>query len=230
MTPRAFTINEPHEQALSSRTRLVRHAVGKDLAGIVTIHQKAFSNFFLTRLGGEFLRRYYALVLNYRAGIVLVSERHGILEGFACGFVEPAEFYRLMWRNRRVFVLPALSALVRQPSLAAGVVYGVQRIQISASKGLTRSCELSSIAVAPEAAGSGLGKALVQAFVAQARSMDAELVYLTTDAEGNDPANALYRQVGFQRTQRFLQRKGRWMNEYVIHYAEAGKTARWAYE
>jgi ribosomal protein S18 acetylase RimI-like enzyme len=204
--------------------------MGDDLPGIVTIHQKAFSNFFLTRLGGEVLRRYYALVLNYRAGIVLVSERSGILDGFACGFVEPAEFYRLMWRNRRNFVFPALSAMVRHPSLAAGVLYGVQRIQSSASKGPARSCELSSIAVAPEAGGNGLGKALVQAFVAQALSMAAECVYLTTDADGNDQANALYRQVGFQHTQRFLQRQGRWMNEYVIDHLEAGETIGCAHE
>ena len=202
------------------RVSSVRQATTKDLPGIVIIHQKAFSNFFLTRLGGEFLRRYYALVLNYPAGIVLVSERSGMLDGFACGFVEPPEFYRLMWSNKRIFTLPALSALIRRPSLAAGVLYGVRRIQTSASKGPARSCELSSIAVAPEAGGNGLGKALVQAFVEQARSMDAQCVYLTTDADGNEPANALYRQVGFQHTQRFLQRKGRWMNEYVMNRIE----------
>jgi ribosomal protein S18 acetylase RimI-like enzyme len=223
-------MNDRQWPIASGRTGVVRQAMGDDLPGIVTIHQKAFSNFFLTRLGGEFLRRYYALVLNYRAGIVLVSERRGILDGFACGFVEPAEFYRLMWRNRRTFVFPALSAMVRHPSLAAGVLYGVQRIQTSASKGPARSCELSSIAVAPEAGGNGLGKALVQAFVAQALSMAAECVYLTTDADGNDQANALYRQVGFQHTQRFLQRQGRWMNEYVIDHLESSETIGCAHE
>ena len=47
--------------------------------------------------------------------------------------------------------------------------------------------------------------------------MEAQCVYLTTDADGNDAANAFYRDAGFQHTRRFLQRKGRWMNEYVIH-------------
>ena len=212
------------------RTHLVRPATAEDLAGIVTIHQKAFSSFFLTRLGNEFLRRYYALVLHYRAGMVLVSERCGVLEGFVCGFVEPPEFYRLMWRNKRTFALPALSALVRHPSLASGMLYGVQRVQTSASEGPARSCELSSIAVAPEACGNGLGRALVQAFVAWASSMDAQCVYLTTDADGNEQANAMYRQVGFQHTQRFLQRKGRWMNEYVIDGLGLGESPRCVYE
>ena len=211
-------------------TQLVREATTGDLPGIIAVHQKAFSNFFLTRLGDEFLRRYYALVLNYRAGIVLVSERSGVLEGFVCGFVEPPEFYRLMWCNKRIFALPALSALLRHPSLATSMLHGVQRVQSSASKGPARSCELSSIAVAPEAGGNGLGRALVQAFVKWATSVDAQCVYLTTDADGNEPANALYRQIGFQHTQRFLQRKGRWMNEYVIDGLGASETARCGHE
>jgi ribosomal protein S18 acetylase RimI-like enzyme len=204
-----------HARIANNRAGAVREAGTSDLPGIVTIHQKAFRRFFLTRLGSDFLRLYYGLVLEYDAGIVLVSEGDGVLQGFVCGFVDPAEFYRLMWRKRRMFVLPALPALLRHPSLAANVLHGVQRIQSSASSGSARSCELSSIAVAPEAAGNGLGKTLVQAFLACAWSMNAESVYLTTDADDNDQANALYCETGFQQARRFLQRKGRWMFEYV---------------
>jgi len=203
------------------RASVVRKALPEDLPGIVTIHQKAFSHFFLTRLGSLFLHRYYALVLNYRTGIVLVSEGRGVLDGFACGFVDPAEFYGLMWRRRRDFMLPALSAMWHQPFLATKVLQGIHRIQTSASRVPVRSCELSSIAVAPEAGGNSVGKKLVQAFLAQAWSLDAQCVYLTTDADGNELANALYLKSGFQQTRRFLQRKGRWMNEYVIDRMEA---------
>lgn len=221
--PRTYP-NNPHAPKIGGHSGVVRQATAQDLAGIVNIHQKAFRHFFLTRLGGDFLRNYYGLVLQYRAGIMLVGEGPGVLEGFACGFVDPAEFYQLMWRLRRTFALPVLSALVRHPSLVTKVLYGVQRIQTSASEWPARSCELSSIAVAPEASGNGLGKALMRAFLAQARSMEAQCVYLTTDAEGNDAANAFYREVGFQHTRRFLQRKGRWMNEYVINGTEAGNS------
>ena len=206
-------LSDPHSH---NNGRNVREARTDDLSGIVTIHQKAFRQFFLTRLGAKFLRLYYGLVLDYESGIVLVGERNGSLSGFVCGFLNPAEFYRLMWRKRGSFVLPALPALIRQPSLAAKVLHGVQRIQTSAASSDPRACELSSIAVAPEVSGNGQGKALMRAFLARARSMDAECVYLTTDADGNDAVNAFYREVGFQPTRRFLQRKGRWMNEYVI--------------
>ena len=206
----------------SSGNTSIRRARMDDLTGIVTIHQKAFSRFFLTQLGAEFLRRYYGLVLNYRAGIVLVAEQNGVLDGFVCGFVDRAEFYRLMWRNKRRFALPALTALIRHPSLAARVVYGVRRIQQGAARGPAGSSELSSIAVAPEASGCGLGKVLVQAFLAKSWSMDAQRVYLTTDADGNGHANELYRQMGFQHSRRFMQCRGRWMNEYIVRREPTG--------
>ncbi len=219
-----FPLNSDHAGSEAA----VRPATAQDLPGIVNIHRKAFSHFFLTRLGSGFLTRYYQLVLNYESGIVLVSDGRNGLDGFVCGFVDPAEFYRRMWRTKRAFVVPALSAMLRQPSLAAGVLYGVHRIQESASRAPARSCELSSIAVAPEAAGSRLGKALMRAFLTEAWSMDAQYIYLTTDADGNDSANAFYRKSGFEHTRRFLQRKDRWMNEYVIDRAAAenrnGKT------
>ena len=197
---------------------MVRQATSNDLASIVTIHQKAFGNFFLTRLGSEFLRKYYTLVLNYHLGIIVVGEgRQSVLEGFACGFVDPPGFYQLMWDTKYNFVLPVVSALVRHPSLITRVLNGVQRIHASAAEWPERSCELSSIAVAPDLSGNGFGKILIRAFLAQAQSMDARCVYLTTDADGNDAVNAFYRNVGFQHTRRFLQHEGRWMNEYVIN-------------
>jgi ribosomal protein S18 acetylase RimI-like enzyme len=202
----------------------VRNATRGDLPGIVSIHQKAFSNFFLTQLGPEFLRQYYSLVLTYHAGITLVSEGQNSLKGFACGFVDPVDFYRLMWRTKLTFALPIVSALARHPSLITKVLYGVQRIHTPASEWPPRSCELSSIAVAPEATGNGAGKSLIRAFVDRAQSMDAHCVYLTTDADGNDAVNAFYRDAGFQCMRRFMQRGGRWMNEYVINSLRSGES------
>jgi glycosyltransferase involved in cell wall biosynthesis/ribosomal protein S18 acetylase RimI-like enzyme len=205
----------------SKEASAVRNATASDLPGIVAIHQRAFNQFFLTRMGSAFLRRYYELVLHYHSGIILVSETHGIINGFVCGFADPAEFYRSMWRNRLTFALPAFAALLRHPSLGANIIHAVRRIQTSATEGPRLSCELSSIAVMPEAAGRGVGKTLLEAFLDRSWAEDAQCVYLTTDADANDAANALYRDIGFQHSRRFLQKKGRWMNEYVFHRALA---------
>ena len=215
MNPTRVAVNIPARTI--KRMELIRRATTQDLPGIVAIHRRAFGAFFLTRLGANFLGKYYDLVLKYHSGIVLVAQRAGVVQGFACGFVEPSEFYQLMWRKKPVFALPVLSAMVCSPHLISRVLYSVQRIHSPASQWPSKSCELSSIAVAPEAAGNGLGKSLMTAFLDRARSMDARCVYLTTDADGNDAANAFYRDVGFQQTRRFLQRSGRWMNEYVIN-------------
>jgi ribosomal protein S18 acetylase RimI-like enzyme len=195
---------------------MIRDATTNDLPGIIGIHKEAFRHFFLTQLGSTFLREYYNLVLEYPSKILLISEGQDELQGFVCGFVDPTEFYRLMWRRKSTFALPVLSALLRHPSLLDRVLYGVQRIQKTALDWPARSCELSSIAVAPEKAGSGFGRALIQAFIAEAEAMGACCVYLTTDARDNDANNAFYRNVGFQHTRQFRQAEGRWMNEYVI--------------
>jgi glycosyltransferase involved in cell wall biosynthesis/ribosomal protein S18 acetylase RimI-like enzyme len=205
---------------------IVRPATRDDLAGIVEIHQKAFSHYFLTRLGRKFLRRYYNLVLNYRSGILLVSEGEDGLQGFACGFVSPAEFYKFMWRARMTFALSLLFALVRHPSLIGKVISGVRRVQATALEWPERSCELSSIAVAPRDGGNGFGKTLIEAFLDKAKSMEAHCVYLTTDADGNDAVNAFYRNAGFEHTRCFLQGGARWMNEYVINGWEARNRCR----
>jgi len=200
----------------------IRCATPADLPRIVEIHQRAFSEFFLTRMGAGFLRLYYELVLKYRTGIILVSENRGELNGFVCGFANPAGFYQLMWQNRRTFALPALQALFSHPWLATNVMHGIRRIQNTVLQGPPQSCELSSIAVTPEASGNGVGRGLLRSFLERSWSMHAQCVYLTTDAEANEAANALYREAGFHHCRRFLQRKGRWMNEYVFTRAHAG--------
>jgi ribosomal protein S18 acetylase RimI-like enzyme len=199
------------------KAEVIRKATTDDLPGIVAIHQKAFGAFFLTRLGAGFLQKYYGLVLTYRSGIVLVAEHDGALQGFACGFIEPSEFYQLMWNRKITFALPVLGAVLRQPCLITKVLYGVRRIHSPAEEWPPRSCELSSIAVAPERAGNGLGKSLISAFLTQSQSMNAHRVYLTTDADENEAGNTFYRGMGFQQTRRFLQRDKRWMNEYVMN-------------
>jgi glycosyltransferase involved in cell wall biosynthesis/ribosomal protein S18 acetylase RimI-like enzyme len=200
----------------ATTAHLVRPANPGDLPAIVGIHQKAFSDFFLTQLGPDFLRRYYELVLEYRSGIVLAREKDGTLQGFVCGFLNPPEFYRLMWRSRKGFMLPALAAVLRNPLLARKMLSGIQRLQTSAAQTQPVTCELSSIAVAPEVSGNGVGRSLIREFLEHSWNMQAECVSLTTDAEENEAANRLYRETGFSVVRRFLQRKDRWMNEYLI--------------
>lgn len=194
----------------------VRKAVLNDLPEVAGIHRRAFSDFFLTQMGSEFLDRYYRLVMRFDGGILLVHDADSAINGFVSGFVDPGRFYRLMWDNRWSFVRPVLGTLMRRPSLAADVIHGVQHIHTTASEWPSNACELSSIAVEPASSGAGVGRALMHAFLLEAAALHARSVYLTTDADNNQHANELYRRTGFQRVRQFLRRKGRWMNEYAM--------------
>jgi len=195
---------------------IVRKAERGDLPSIVAIHQQAFRNSFLTQLGTGFLNRYYELVLDYHRGILLVSRGRSGLEGFACGFADPKSFYGMMHRNRWLFALPILSSVARRPSLVIRIWDSVRRVQQPALEKAAGSCELSSIAVTPDAGHKGIGKSLVKAFLKQAWEMGARHVYLDTDADDNEPVNAFYQKAGFQLEMCFEKSEGRWMNEYVI--------------
>src|SRR5215472_15931359 len=92
------------------QTRSIRAAQASDLEEIVSVHQKAFRESFLTRLGPGFLRRYYSTVLKYRGGICIVKEGAGQLDGFVCGFTDPARFYVTMSRQRWVIAPLVLGA------------------------------------------------------------------------------------------------------------------------
>ncbi|PYT11349.1 MAG: hypothetical protein DMG59_26680 [Acidobacteria bacterium] len=185
-----------------------RQAIAADIPAIVEIHQAAFADAFLTRLGSPFLRKYYQAVLSYHGGILLVSQGQAGLKGFVAGFLRPREFYRGMRQSRWTFVGPTIWALVRDPSLFARVIYNVRRIGKSAPNTLSNRCELSSIAVRPDCSGKGVGT--------QAWAKGAQCVYLTTDARANDATNMFYGRLGFQVRKRFEQYHGRVMNEYVI--------------
>lgn len=195
---------------------VVRAAVPADLAAVVKIHLEAFHNTFLTNMGEPFLLRYYELVLRSPKGIFLVSQGPAGLAGFVAGFLNPEEFYQSMRQNRWRFVIPILSALARNPLLIAGVFRGARRVKGTQPERPGPAGELSSIAVRPEGAGLGVGKALIKAFLDRAWSMGARCVYLTTDTNRNEAANAFYIKSGFRRCRQFEQRKGRWMNEYAF--------------
>ena len=224
MTP-LTQVNADRPDRCSEKDSTIRQARRDDLQAIVSIHLAAFSDSFLTCLGSGFLCRYYGLVLNYRGGILLVREGCAGLEGFACGFADPERFYGLMSQRKWQFMLPILSAVIRRPSLVTRIAQRVRRVQKHETRGGAGSCELSSVAVRPDAGGRGAGKALVQAFLIEACSLGAQQVYLDADAD-NRPANMLYHRVGFQLRRRFERYKGRSMNEYAFDLAPAGERRR----
>jgi GNAT superfamily N-acetyltransferase len=187
----------------------------QDVGEVVMIHQRAFPTFFLSFLGPGFLFELYSAVASDVARIAFVSHRAGELVGFVAGTVEPASFYRRLLRRRWWrFVVASLWPALRRPSTVPRLLRALRKPSESCKR--VDHAELMSVAVSPKAQGTGVGKLLVEAFVAEARRRNAKAVYLTTDGVGNEAANVFYRRLGFHCSRTFLTPEGRSMNEYEI--------------
>ncbi len=196
----------------------VRDAERADIPEIVRIHRAAFPGFLMTLLGPAFLRRYYETVLDYEKRVFVVTvDQQGRLQGFAAGFLHPADFYKLLGaRKRRMMLAGALHVAVR-PMVWARVIENMgqvgQRAQAE-SKAAAKAVELASIGVSPVVGGKGWGKALVLGFIRRARDVGGRVVELTTDADGNQRVNGFYQGLGFSLVTTSVRAGGRKMNHY----------------
>jgi GNAT superfamily N-acetyltransferase len=196
---------------------MIREAVASDIAQIVRVHGMAFPDSFLTRLGPQFLKGYYRLVLEYEGGILLVDEADSRVLGFAAGFRKPALFYSRTRQQRGVLVIAVLIGMLRRPWLAPRVLTGYLRVRASGNPDIDPTwCELSSLAVDPGQSTRGIGSDLVAAFLRRAWEAGASRVCLTTDATGNEGVNRFYRKRGFVQTDQLRRTGGRLMNLYTL--------------
>ena len=173
-----------------------------DLDAVVSIHLAAFPNFFLTFLGPRFLRVFYGAVL--RDGIARVATVDDRVAGFVAGMLDSKSFYR---RRFFKFALAVIPVVLRHPSTLKRV----------ARRGVARAfqpapgAELMSLAVHPREQHHGLGRALVEAFIASA----SEPLWLITDAADNDAVKHFYESLGFSVRREFTNAEGRALVEYA---------------
>jgi len=196
---------------------LVHDLRPSEIDQVVAVHLAAFPGFFLSRMGSGFLRQYYMSTFRY-AGAIMLAAAHGeTVVGFVSGFLAPSRFYREMRSRWYRYLPPVLSAIARQPRLLATVASNVLRVRRAATDPEDpRHCELASIAVLPQARGSGLGRCLALAFLDRAWELGATRVRLTTDANDNSAANRFYQSLGFRLERAFVARDTRLMNEYIL--------------
>jgi GNAT superfamily N-acetyltransferase len=190
----------------------------EDVDLVAKLHLRAFPDFFLSRLGPRFLREFYLSFLMDPVAIAFVArnERDGVV-GAIVGPLDPRGYFsRLLRRRWWAFCLASLGALLRSPSraprLARALVYRGE-----APAGPVRAL-LSSIAVAPGSQGKGIGQALVQRWLDEARIRGAYGCYLATDAENNDPVNRFYLSLGWKVESAYTTPEGRKMNRYVYDF------------
>jgi ribosomal protein S18 acetylase RimI-like enzyme len=169
----------------------VRPAGPDDLAAVAALHADRIGEGFLSSLGPGFLRRLYRRVVRSDDGFVLVAGAAGRVLGFVAGVGSVSALYR-RFIVRDGVVAGALAA----PRLVRAVPRVVETLRYPAATGDLPEAEILAVAVAAEAAGAGVGRALVRAATDAfaARGVTAAKVVTTAD---NAAALAMYRACGF---------------------------------
>lgn len=195
----------------------------EDVGSVVQLHLRAFPNFFLSFLGPRFLREFYHSFLADPVGIAFVARnaQDGVV-GAIVGPVDPRGFFgRLLRRRWWAFAVASLAAVMRRPSsaprLARALLYRGET-----PSGPVRAL-LSSLAVSPAAQGRGIGRALVQRWLDEARLRGARGCFLTTDAENNDSVNRFYASQGWKLESAYTTPDGRKMNRYIYDFEYGDK-------
>ena len=187
-----------------------------DLSDVINIHNKAFIDFFMTKLGKRYLLKYYSIVLEYDESLALVfeDELHNI-SGFAVGFKEPSKFYKFFKQYKISILISTLFSVIKSPSLIMKIINNYFRVN---SNSAISSCEenvieLSSIAVIPDS--KGVGSKLLKSFIESSWELGCSQIKLTTDALNNDIVNNFYNKHGFKLAKK-EQRQNRVMNHYIL--------------
>lgn len=195
---------------------IFRKALAGDIDAVVRIHIKAFSGFFLTKMGYGFLCELYKGFLSHPAGVFIVGEADdGRLIGFAAGTLSPEHFfYDLRKKRAKHFLIHAIPALLKNPSLVFTKLYSAVFYRGDKPSDLEGGALLSSIGVLPDVVGKAIGSELLSRFESEVFSTGAPFVYLTTDEVGNERVNAFYARNGYAVESRFMQGGKRPMLRY----------------
>lgn len=184
-----------------------------EVEAVAQLHQKAFSNFFLTKLGNRFLVKFYESILNNSDSINMGLCDNESLIGFAVGSKRSKFFYKNLLKNNFIKLgFSAVIPLISKPNLIIRLLTSF----ISHSKSnveIADSAVLLSICIDPKFASKGYGNVLLMEFEKTAFKYS-NMISLTTDADDNDYVNAFYVKNEYELHHSFYQGK-RKMNYYV---------------
>jgi len=189
-----------------SQPFVVRPMTPAEVADVARLHREGIDSGFLSSLGVEFLKQLYAGIAATGSGFVFVAEASGGRDvgggGRVVGFVAGAEhvgrLYRGVLMRRGVMMLAPLARRLLRPATLrriAGSVFYPSRSR-HAAVGVP-DAELLSIAVAPEARGSGVAGVLVDALVAEFQRRGVRAFKLVVGSR-LERARRFYQKYGFR--------------------------------
>lgn len=201
---------------------IYRKASAADIDSVARVHIKAFPGFFLTKLGYGFLCELYRGFLSHTSGVFLVCEAEdGQIIGFAAGTLAPEQFFYDLRKERSWhFLMSAIPALFKNPSLVFAKLYSAIFYKGDKPSELEGGALLSSIGILPELIGKSIGAKLLFNFEAEIFSHEKKFIYLTTDEANNEKVNYFYTRNGYLVESRFMQGGKRPMLRYIKRIKE----------
>lgn len=184
---------------------IIRKAMAEDVDGIVTIHQQAFPDFFLTSLGGRFLRLYYSCMCKSDEAVTLCAEVDGEIKGFATSSYYSHGFNTsLIKKNLFKFGIMGIELLFTKPKAILRLAINLdKKPEENAVVDSGEYAELYSIAVAPDNQGSGIGKMLLAATEEDVVKHN-NRISLTTDYYDNEKTIGFYHSMGYDNYYEFV--------------------------
>ena len=193
----------------------IRKATINDVDTIVEIHLDAFKDFFLTRLGSDFLKFYYTCFVKSSETVTMVAEEEGIVYGFSASTKVCKGFNsRLIKSNLFAFGMLSLKMLFSYPKSLIRLVKNLTK----KGEGVEDNedyAELYSIGVSKSAQGRGVGKKLLAASEEILKKEGVRRVSLTTDFDHNEQAVGFYHSMGYETLYEFVTYPNRKMYRLI---------------
>jgi ribosomal protein S18 acetylase RimI-like enzyme len=173
-----------------------------DVRQAADLHAVRISEGFLARLGPRFLRRLYRRVRSSPDAFLLVAVEDGEVVGFLAGATDVHRLYRSFVARDAI-----VAATVAAPQLARSLPRAFETLRYPADRAELPSAEILAVAVDSWSVGQGVGRALVDAGLAELRSRGVDRAKVVAGAD-NAAAIHLYQGAGFARHGRIAVHRG----------------------
>lgn len=173
----------------------IRKIVKAEIKEVVSIHQVAFKDFFLTSLGTRFLRLYYKTALYEDTAVLLGAfDDDDKLLGFVLGTSQAKGFHkRLLINNLFQYCLMGIYLISTKPKALRRLAANMEKVGIVDDD--KNYAELLSIGVANS--GKGVGMQLLICFENELKKAYCNKVALTTDSDNNERALSFYKKMNY---------------------------------
>lgn len=187
----------------------------QEIPQIVSIHNLAFKDFFLTQLGDRFLNIYYTSVLNQKKGILLGCFQNNVLIGFCAATTHSKGFNtQLIIDNLMKYVWIGVKLIFSNPKAVKRLIKNLTKKE-SSNNDDGNYAELLSIGVKPDIQNSGIGKLLLTELEIILTKNEIKHLSLTTDFYNNDKTIGFYHYLGYKKMYEFITYPNRKMYRLI---------------